>query len=130
MMVVSKLNAASVRCVGVTAILDHRRTDGNGDRRRSGSVDIEGVDNRHLSSVFDSAAAAISFLRFPAEVITVAGALVCALRPVYGDVEESPAQRAVEVDHVTVYPVRAAVYAPAGGCGPSRPGTRLGEGGC
>jgi transposase-like protein len=46
---------------------------------------------------------AFAGFRFPPDVIIVGGPLVPALRLSYRDVEETLAERGVEVDHVTIY---------------------------
>jgi transposase-like protein len=63
-------------------------------------------------------------LRFPPEVIVLAVRWYLRFGLSYRDVEELLAERGVEVDHVTVYRVGAAVHAAAGRRRPAMPPRR------
>ena len=61
----------------------------------------------------------ISYARhhFPAEIIRHAVWLYLRFTLSYRDVEELLAERGIEVDHVSIFPVGAALHAAAGGGG-------------
>ena len=55
--------------------------------------------------------------RFPPEVITLSVRWYLRFGLSYRDVEELLAERGIEVDHVSIFPVGAALHAAAGGGG-------------
>lgn len=64
---------------------------------------------------------AFAGFRFPPEVIVVAVRWYLRYDLSYRDVEELLAERGVEVDHITVFPVGTAVHAAAGRRRPGLP---------